>query len=174
MRKFIIILLLFAAACSFEKKTEQKPTGPLVGNWAFLDVRGNYNEAFFTDTTYVTYNMAYGLSPVFRYFIKNDSLYSNIDKRKKGLNRIAGIKLISPDSIILTTEFSKDTIGRMAGEKITLETTNPKTDSVLFHEEIQKRYESFLLSKGILKKEELEMYKKDKIIPEDVKNNQGR
>jgi hypothetical protein len=172
--KLLIILFLFAGLSGCERKGESKPKSPLNGNWAFLDIRGNYNEVFFTDSTYITYNMVYGLSPVFMYYIKNDSLYSNIDKRKKGLNRIAKIRLISPDSIILTTEFSRDTLGRMVGEAITLEYTNPKQDSVLFRQEIYKRYEAFLLEKGILKPEEVEAFKKENIIPEDVINNKGR
>jgi phage portal protein BeeE len=174
MRNLLILLFVVVASCSFERKEEPKPKGPLNGNWVFLDVRGNYNEAYFTDSTYITYNMVYGLSPVFMYFIKNDSLYSNIDKRKKGLHRIAKIKVITPDSIILTTEFSRDTIGRMGAEKITLSNTDPKKDSVLFRTEIYKRYEAFLLAKGIIKPEEVEAFKKEKKVPEDVIKNQAR
>jgi hypothetical protein len=166
MRNSLIFILLLAVSCSFERKEE--PKNPLAGNWAFLDIRGNYNEAFFADSTYITYNMVHGLSPEFRYFIKNDSLYSNIGKRKKGLQRIAKILVLSADSIILTTEFSRDTLGRMTGEAVTLENTNPQKDSVLFRQEIYRRYEAFLLSKGIIKPEEVEAFKKYNKVPEDV------
>ncbi len=166
--KLLIILFLVAGLSGCERKGESKIKSPLNGNWAFLDIRGNYNEAFFTDSTYITYNMVYGLSPVFNYYIKNDSLYSNIDKRKKGLHRIAKIIWLTADSAILTTEFSKDTLGRLVNARITLENTNPKKDSILFRQEISGRYESFLLSKGILSKEEFEAFKKDNKVPEDV------
>jgi hypothetical protein len=168
MKNLLFILLLFTASCNLEGKKESKPTSPLSGNWGFLDIRGNYNEAFFTDSTYVTYNMVHGLSPVFQYFIKNDSLCSNINKRKPGLNRIAKINIITPDSIILITEFSRDTIGRLKDEEVTLENTDPKKDSMLFRQEIYKRYEAFLLAKGIIKPEEVEEFKKNNKIPEDV------
>jgi len=166
--KLLIILFLVAGLSSCERKSESKSKSPLNGNWAFLDIRGNYNEAFFTDSNYITYNMVYGLSPVFNYFIKNDSLYSNIDKRKKGLHRIAKIKWLTADSAILTTEFSKDTLGRLMNAGITLENTNPQKDSILFRQEIYGRYETFLLSKGILSREEFESFKKDNKVPEDV------
>ena len=168
MKNFLIILLIFMASCNFEKQRTNSRS-PLSGNWAFLDMRGNYNEAYFTDSTYITYNMVHGLSPVFKYVIKNDSLWSNINKRKPGLHRIAKINVITPDSIILVTEFSRDTIGRLMGEKITLENTDPKKDSVLFRAEIYRRYEAFLLAKGIIKQQEMEEFKKFNKIPEDVK-----
>jgi hypothetical protein len=172
MKNVLIVLLLITASCGFERKDESKLKSRLNGNWAFLDIRGNYNEAFFTDSTYVTYNMVYGLSPVFKYFIKNDSLYSNINKHKPGLYRIAKINIITPDSIILVTEFSRDTIGRMTREKITLENTNPRQDSVLFRQEIFRRYETFLLAKGIIDRKEMEDFKKNKKVPEDVLKSQ--
>ena len=168
MKNLLIVLLLITASCSFEKKDTSKPKSPLNGNWAFLDIRGNYNEAFFTDSTYITYNMVYGLSPVFNYYIKNDSLYSNINKRKPGIHPIAKILRLSADSMILLTEFSRDTIGRFAAEKVTLENTDPKQDSILFRQEVYKRYEAFLLAKGIIKPEEVEEFKKNNKIPEDI------
>jgi hypothetical protein len=168
MRNLLILLLLILVSCNLERKQESNSKSPLNGNWTFLDIRGNYNEAFFTDSTYITYNMVYGLSPVFNYFIKNDSLYSNIDKRKKGLHRIAKIKWLTADSAILTTEFSKDTLGRLMNAGITLENTNPKKDSILFRKEIYGRYETFLLSKGILSREEFDSFKKDNKVPDDV------
>lgn len=169
MKNLLVLLLIVMVSCNFTRQSETKPKSPLYGNWAFLDMRGNYNEAYFTDTTYITYNMVHGLSPVFKYVIKNDSLYSDINKRKPGLHRIAKISVITPDSIILVTEFSKDTIGRLKAEKITLENTDPKKDSVLFRSEIYRRYEAFLLAKGIIKQQEMEEFKKFNKIPEDVK-----
>ena len=168
MKNLLILLLIFMASCNFERQSISSRS-PLYGIWAFLDMRGNYNEAYFSDTTYITYNMVHGLSPVFKYVIKNDSLYSDINKRKPGLHRIAKISVITPDSIILVTEFSKDTIGRLKEEKITLENTDPKKDSVLFRSEIYRRYEAFLLAKGIIKQQEMEEFKKFNKIPEDVK-----
>lgn len=167
MKYLKIIVLLVCMGCHPEKKGEPDQS-PLSGNWAFLDINGNYNEAFFTDSTYITYNMVYGLSPVFKYLIKNDSFYCNIGKQQPGLHRIGMIKIISPDSIIIETEFSRDTLGRLTGEKVTIENTDPKSDSVLFRKEIYRRYEQFLLAKGIIRPEEMEEFKKTSKIPEDL------
>jgi hypothetical protein len=172
MKNLLIVLLLIAASCSFDKDKGSGPKSMLHGNWAFLDVRGNYNEAFFTDSTYITYNMVYGLSPVFKYSIKNDSFYCNIGKNRPGLHWIGIVKIISPDTIIIETEFSRDTLGRLTGEKVTIENTDPKSDSVLFRREIYRRYEQFLLAKGIIRPEEIEEFKKTSKIPEDLHKQQ--
>jgi hypothetical protein len=168
MKKIHLIFIIFTFACNPVTIKENKTVNRLKGNWAFLDLRGNYNEAFFNDTSYITYNLIRGVSPEFRYFIKNDSLWSNIDKRKKGLNRIAKIQWLEENKVILITEFSRDTLEKLTDEKITLENINPGKDSVLFREAIHKRYENFLVSKGIITTGEIKEFKKKKTIPDDV------
>lgn len=173
MKNLIYLFLILMVACNPPTGNKNKSANSIAGNWAFLDGYGNYNEAFFSDTTYMTFNMIYGASPYYRYIVKNDSLYSDIDKRKPGLNRIAAFTWLNPDRVILVTEFSKDTLDRIKDSKNTLQDIDPAADSALFATAIKRRYEIFLVSKGILTREEIEQFKKDSIIPEDVlKSNQ--
>ncbi|MCD4730347.1 MAG: hypothetical protein K8R74_07095 [Bacteroidales bacterium] len=168
MQNFIYLFLIFIIACSPQTGNDNKSINSITGNWAFLDAHGNYNEAFFSDTTYITLNMVYGASPYYSYIIKNDSLYSNIDKRRPGLNRIAEFTWLNPDKVILVSEFSRDTLDRIKDVKITLQNTDPVTDSLIFSDALKKRYENFLISKGIMSREEIEQFKNDSIVPEDV------
>ena len=168
MKKLIYLFLVLIIACNPQTGFKNKKTNTIVGNWAFLDGHGNYNEAIFGDSTYLTYNLVYGASPYCAYVIKNDSLYSNIDKRKPGLNRIAALTWKNPDKVVLVTEFSRDTLERIKDAKITLQDTDPVADSFIFLNAIKKRYEDFLISKGIMTLEEIEKFKIDSIVPEDV------
>lgn len=171
MRKLLVIVLIGLIGCT---ESPQEPENKLLGVWAFLDGRGNYNEALFLDSIYYTYNMRYGLTNGNQYFVKNDSLYSDIDVRKKGLNRIARFRWLSDDLVILSTEFSRDTLERLVGASITLENIDAKKDSLTFRTAFNERYESFLVRKGILTREEIEQFKKDQKIPEDVINELQR
>jgi|GEM_PF-2205966 hypothetical protein len=163
------LICLTCTACNHRQAGNKSVENKLKGNWAFLDGRGNYNEAYFADSTFVTYNMVMGKAPEFRYFIKNDSLFTNTDKRKKGLNRIARVEWLDSNKVIFTTEFSRDTLDRISGENVTLETTDPGKDSVLFRTNITQRYEKFLVSRGIITPEEMEAFKKEGTVPKDVK-----
>jgi hypothetical protein len=95
-------------------------------------------------------------------------LYSDVDRRKPGLNRIAEFTWLNSDKVVLATEFSKDTLERIKDPTYTLQNTDPVKDSVLFYNAMNIRYENFLILKGILTKEEIEQFKKDSTIPEDV------
>jgi len=170
MKKHLLFLILLAACNQIEEKNI--PKNELKGNWAFLDGRGNYSEAFFGDTVYFIFNRVYGKMPDYRYFVKEDSLYSNIDKRKMGLNRIAHLMWLNNDKVIFTTEFSRDTLERIVKQEITLENTDFKKDSLKYYEALNNRYENFLISKGIIFKEEMEKFKETGIPPEDVRTNQ--
>ncbi|MEZ5195449.1 MAG: hypothetical protein R2764_03345 [Bacteroidales bacterium] len=165
MRKLIIVVLIGILGCS---QPDQKPQNKLLGTWAFLDVRGNYNEALFMDSIYYTYNMRYGLTAGNKYYVKNDSLYSDIDSRRKGMSRIAKFRWLTDDLVILSTEFSKDTLERLINASVTLENTDAKKDSSKFRTAFNKRYEDYLVRKGILSREEIEEFKNEQKVPEDV------
>ena len=45
------------------------------------------------------------------------------------------------------------------------------TDSAVFFNALKQRYENLLVAKGILTLEEIEQYKNDSIVPEDVINS---
>lgn len=169
MNKIPYLLLIIIIACNPQTRDKNEAANNICGNWSFLDGQGNYNEAYFSDSTYITFNLKYGASPYFSYIIKNDSLYSNIDKRKTGLNRIAEFTWLNVDKVILVTEFSRDTLDRIRNAEVTLQNTDLTFDSLLFGDAIKKRYEDFLVTKGVLTKEEIEQFNNDSIIPQDVK-----
>ena len=164
-----IILILFIIACNSPSE-KQEPINILKGNWAFLDKHGTYNEAFFGDSTFFTYNMVSGKMPGFGYEVKDDSLYSNFDKSKKTLTRIAGIEWLSDNRVILSTEFVHDTLEPILGSGMLLSNTDFKRDSTEFVKAHYQRYEAFLISRGILSKEEVKEFKEKGKVPEDVKN----
>lgn len=169
-RKHLIAMAIFFSliACNPKQTGKALPENKITGNWAFLDGRGNYNEAYFADSSFVTYNMVMGKAPEFSYLIRNDSLFTNTNKRKKGLNRIAKVEWLAPDKVIFTTEFSKDTLERITDEEITLGTIDPAKDSVLFRTHITRRYERYLVDKGIISADEMDAFKKQATVPKDV------
>ena len=170
MKKITLILLVFILACSSPTE-KKKAVNNLKGNWAFLDKRGTYNEAFFGDSTFFTYNMINGKMPEFGYKVKNDSLYSNFDKSSKVLSRIAGIEWISGDRVILSTEFVHDTLEQILESGMLLSSTNFKKDSIKFVKAHYMRYEAFLINRGILSPEEVKEFKEKGKVPDDVQNH---
>jgi len=168
MNRIFYLLLILVVACNPQTVQEEASENNIHGNWSFLDGRGNYTEVFFADNTYFTFNLVQGASPLFSYVIRNDSLYSNIDKRKTGLNKIAAISWLNADNVILVTEFSRDTLERILDSQNTLQHIDLKSDSAVYLDAIKTRYEKFLVKKGILSQEELDQYKNDSIVPEDV------
>jgi len=159
---------MLACSSPTEKK---KAVNNLKGNWAFLDKHGTYNEAFFGDSTFFTYNMVSGKMPEFGYQVKNDSLYSNFDKSKKTLTRIAKIEWIMEDRVILSTEFVHDTLEPILESRMVLSNTDFKKDSTDFVKAYNKRLEAFLMNRGIITKEEVKEFKEKGKVPEDVKNH---
>ena len=88
------------------------------------------------------------------YFIKNDTLFSDADKRNKGQSAIASFHSIEKDRIIIINRFSQDTLYRiMSGEHLISNTTLPAKKEK-FKASFMKRYKAFLLERGIIDKEE--------------------
>lgn len=165
-RIFVLILLMaFIFGCNTAPEKQL-----LKGNWAFLDMYGNYNEAYFDDSTYFTFNRIYGIMPGFDYTVQNDTFFSTI-KSTEGIVPIAVLKWIGTKTVVMVTDVINDTLERIIDPKIHLGNTDPLKDSIKFREAFQKRYENFLVNKGILTREEIELFKKDSIIPEDVLHN---
>lgn len=162
-------MLILLAACHQDpgQKILSAERG-LPGNWGFLDPNGNYNEAFFGDSTYVTYNRIYGLMPGFNYKYSNDSLWSTLNNSEKGMAPVAGVEWLNENRLVIHTRFHSDTLERITGGGVHLGNTDPLADSLLFREAFNLRYEDFLVRRGILTREEIESFKRDSIIPEDV------
>jgi len=164
MKKLLLVLLLFTG-CTAHKKPKESS---IMGNWAFLDKTGNYNEAWFDTDKYVTYNRFGGLMPSFKYVVKNDSLYSTFGK-KKDLKPVAKLIWLNDDKFIIFNESTEDTLERIKSVGITLNNTDVKADSVKFRSAFEKRYEDFLVNKGILSRKEIEEFKKNKKVPDETK-----
>lgn len=172
MKKLLPLLsLIFLFACSQEgnRTTEEGPVpNPLQGNWAFLDKYGNYNEAFFGDSSYFTFNRVFGPMPSYKYLVKNDTLYSAIRRDSDELKPVASLKWFGKDSVVIIAEFGKDTLTRLPEEGIHLGDTDLKKDSAAYVAGMHERYEDFLIKQGILTREEIEAYRDDSVIPPDV------
>jgi len=171
MKTKLIILLVLFTACQHmqEKKTVTEPeTNPLSGNWQFLDKYGNYNEVWFGDSIYHTVNRLLGSAYVVKYTIRNDSLHTETVYRGKKKVIRAGLGWIDPNHLVISTGNVSDTLLRMKDAAITLGNTDPARDSLAFYSAFYKRYEEFLVAKGILTEEEVRLFHDRGYIPEDV------
>ena len=162
MKKLLIILFLLAGCTANIKQKKQT----VEGNWAFLDKTGNYNEAWFDTDNYVTYNRFGGLMPSFKYAVKNDSLYSTFGKTGD-LKPVAKLIWIDDDKFVIFNESTRDTLERIEAGEMLLSNTDIKADSAGFRNAFEKRYEDFLVGKGILTRKEIEEFKKSKQIPKN-------
>ena len=159
-------------ACNMEsgdKEQSKISENPLKGNWNFLDKYGNYNEAYFGDSIYRTFNRHYVQDATFKYFYKNDSLWSDCDLRVKGLTPIAKIEILEKDRFVLSNQYVSDTLHKMSKEKYTLKDLHPFKDSAVFYPAFYKRYEDFLISKGIITEEEAKDFNENQKVPEDIR-----
>lgn len=160
MKKLLIALILLTG-CTTNNRQEKQTVR---GNWAFLDKAGNYNEAWFDTDDYVTYNRFGGLMPAFRYVVKNDSLYSTFGKTDN-LKPVAKLIWINDDKFVIFNASTSDTLERIKTGEMLLGNTDVKADSIGFRNAFEKRYEDFLVEKGILSRKEIEEFKKSKKIP---------
>ncbi len=144
----IILLLALTLLFSCKQKPAAKHT-KLYGDWQFLTSNGNYNEAYFSDSTYYSFNLKQGLFPVVNYYLKNDTLYSDANKSKKGMQAIAGFRTLSEDEVILINMFSQDTLYRIEGDSL-LSGMLAKDQRKPYLEAFKKRYKQFLLDRGII------------------------
>jgi len=163
----IFCFLLMVAFLQCSQVAKEKPFD-LQGLWCFLDTYGNYNEAFFDGTTYKTMNRFVPESPAFNYRVQNDTLLSDVDKRKSGMNPIAVLEWIEQDRVVFIGEFVSDTLYRLKDASIHLGNSEPIKDSANFWPAFYSRYESFLISRGIITEEDALQFRESGKIPEDV------
>lgn len=91
LKKILAALLLIGLlACSYSNKIE--------GNWGALDEKNNYSELFFETNDIRVYSEIGGIIPPLTYFIKGDSLLTNILNYK--------ITMVNHDSLVLESEYS--------------------------------------------------------------------
>ena len=99
--------------------------------------------------------------PSFKYVAKNDSLYSTFGKTKD-LKPVAKLIWLNMDKFVIFNESTRDTLERIQTDIITLQNTDVKADSIEFRNAFEKRYEDFLVGKGILSRKEIEEFKKNR------------
>ena len=146
--KNILFLFSFLIMLSCKHQPVQKHND-LYGNWQFLTADGNYNEAFFSDSTYFSYNHKRGLFPVSHYYLKNDTLFSDANKNKEGMYPIAGFLLLNKDKVIFINQFSRDTLYRLSGDSLLSDFIENK-GSMVYEKVFMDRYKAFLLERGII------------------------
>lgn len=162
------ILVLAAALLLGCNTVEDQEKNQLAGNWQFLDIRGNYIEALFEDSTYFVYNTSLGHSPKWKYFVRNDSLCSILDNKRPDMYKKSEITWLDNDKVIVKSQYSSDTMDRIKGGEITMQNTDLKRDSAKFRGAFNQRHENYLLLKGILSPEEVKEFKENKVVPEDI------
>jgi len=166
MRLFLVVLITFMIGCN---AVDEKKENTLMGNWQFIDLRGNYIEALFEDSTYFVYNISMGgPSPKWNYFVRNDSLCSILDPKRPDMYKKSEITWLDNDKVIVKSQYSSDTMDRIKDSEITLQNTDLKRDSANFRGAFSQRLEDYLLLKGILSPEEVKEFKENKVVPEDI------
>lgn len=165
-----LFLALFLQCTQISK---EKPVD-LQGLWGFLDAYGNYNEAYFDSSTYKTMNRFVPEPPMFNYLVQNDTLFSDVDKRKSGMNPIAALKWIERDRVVFIGEFVSDTLYRSKDVTNHLGNSDPMKDSASFWPAFYSRYESFLISRGIITEEDAIQFRESGEIPDEVLEDMKR
>ena len=167
----MVLFLALILQCTHNPK--EKPF-ELPGLWGFLDAYGNYNEAYFDSASYKTMNRFVPEPPMFNYLVQNDTLFSDVDKRKSGMNPIAALKWIERDRVVFIGEFVSDTLYRLKDASIHLGNSNPIKDSASFWPAYYSRYESFLISRGIITLEDANQFRESGEIPDEVLEDMKR
>jgi hypothetical protein len=166
---WILFLLLFSACQQHTKKVKDTPPGSaLQGNWQFLDSYGNYNEAWFGKTTYQTMNRFVDRTVLVNYEVRGDSLISSVETERGSQVIHAALEWLDRDRVVINTSVIRDTLIRMKDPAITLQDTDPFSDSAAFFSAFNRRYDDFLVSKGIVSREEIDAFRKRGEVPEDV------
>jgi hypothetical protein len=162
-------LLIFAGITACTSKMEKTPPGNRIkGHWGFLDRNGNYNEVYFADSSFVTFNMRLGAVIPMPYFIRKDSIYTNFKRNRSEMIGIARVQWMPDNRVVLSTAYVSDTLERFSDEGATLANTDPLNDSITYRRAFNLRHEKFLIGKGILTVEEVENFKKSGIVPSDI------
>lgn len=171
MKKSWVVLILLLVACQQQgqkKEIAAENRNALKGEWQFLDKYGNYNEAYFGDSTYQTINRFVDRKVVVDYRVKGDTLRSVMDYRNEKRVILAGLRWIDSDHVVIFTEFVSDTLTRMEDAGISLKSTDPFTDSLSFFTAFNKRYDRYLVDKGIVSEDEIRAFRERQEVPVDV------
>jgi hypothetical protein len=172
MKKYIslLVILIIVSCNQTENKstTSQELVYDINGNWCFLNKSGVYTESFFSNDFFKVYNQYLGLSPDFKYHIIDDTLFSTFYTGKKLKTQKSVVTWVNEDKVVLRTGTGADTMERITNGNFSLGVIDPVIDSVNFTVAFSKRNDNYLIDRGILTKEEVEAFRKNQTIPEDV------
>ncbi len=172
----MIVLVMLAACQQRTKKAGENrpPVNTLQGNWQFLDRYGNYNEAWFGEKTYQTFNRFVDRKVEVDYEVRGDSLVSSVETARGSQVIRAYLEWLDRDRVVIRAEFVSDTLIRLKDSATTLQDTDPFADSAAFHSAFNRRYDDFLVSKGIVSREEIDAFRQRGEVPEDVLEKSGK
>jgi hypothetical protein len=115
------------------------------------------------------YDKHLGISPDFKYYIVKDTLVSTFNTGKKVRTQKSLIEWMNEDNVIMHSGTGADTMERIKSGDYLLGNIDRIKDSANYAIAFGNRNDNYLIQRGILTKEEVEAYRKDKVIPEDVK-----
>ena len=148
-----ILLLVLPFSC------RQKQSGQhslLHGDWQFISYKGEYNEVYFSDSTYHSYNLRNKFFPPFHYTLTGDTLWTDAFAKTSGkpMKAVATVQQLKDNLIVITTPFSKDTLHKIAKGKPLISHTVSSGDTTGFHAAFRERYNNFLIQLGIIDEKE--------------------
>ncbi|GAB4322076.1 MAG: hypothetical protein Kow00127_14670 [Bacteroidales bacterium] len=166
---FAWIILFLLVSCSSPDKSNESKSPEIFGDWAFLDRYGNYNEAQFKRDTFLIINRFVRQPRKVRYSLHGDSLWVAPGNSSDSLKPAARLSWIDHTHFVITDPFTSDTFERIREQDYTLSKIDPLADSMLYWPAFYKRYENFLIDRGIITSDEAEMFRKQHQIPEDIR-----
>ena len=164
-----MILIVVSCNQTDPNSKSKKRDYSINGNWCFLNKSSVYTESFFSKDFFRVYNQYLGMSPDFKYYFVDDTLFSTFGKGNKVKTQKSVISWINENRVVLRTGTGADTMDRITKGDFLLGTIDPKIDSLNFVSAFRERNDNYLIQRGILTKEEVEAFRKNQIIPEDVK-----
>ncbi len=171
MKKYLgLLTLLIVVSCNQPNRdsNSKKVVYTIDGNWCFLNKTGVYTESFFSKDFFKVYNQYLGISPDFKYYIIDDTLFSTFSTGKKVKTQKSVVAWINENKVVLRTGSGADTMDRITDGEFLLGTIDPKVDSLNFSKAFGNRNDNYLINRGILTKEEVEAFRQNQTIPGDV------
>ncbi len=168
MKKYLsLLMILIVVSCNQTdpNSKSEKQDYTIDGSWCFLNKSSVYTESFFSKDFFHVYNQYLGMSPDFKYYIVDDTLFSTFSTGKKVKTQKSVISWINENRVVLRTGTGADTMDRITKGEFLLGTIDPKIDSSNFASAFRERNDNYLIQRGILTKEEVEAFRKNQIYP---------
>lgn len=171
---FSLLIILVIVSCNQAgNKTNNEVVEEVInydiqGNWHFLNKQGIYTESFFAEDYFRVFNLQLGVSPDFKYRINGDTLFSTFKSQQKAKPQRSLILWVNENKVIVQSRTGADTMQRMKSGEYLLGTIDPIVDTANFLSAFMNRNDNYLIERGVLTKEEVEAFRKENTIPDDV------